>query len=175
VAEETANTTPKASPQQLGAVMSKLVSASIGDIAVVFSRSPAHKHYTYADLEWMILPAVITSQYYVAEVEHKEIGARAPVAVVLWASVSDETHQRLSASPGQKIRLRPDEWKGGEHLWIIDVAGEQQVVAHALHTLVQTQFKETPVRLAVQDAEGRPRVEILQSMLTPKGAGNGAS
>jgi cytolysin-activating lysine-acyltransferase len=92
-----------------------------------------------------------------------------------WASVSDETHHRLSASPGQKMRLRPDEWKSGEHLWIIDVACEQQVIAHALHTLARTQFKETPVRLAVQDAEDRARVEVLQSMLTPKGAGDGAS
>jgi hypothetical protein len=61
------------------------------------------------------------------------------------------------------------------HLWIIDVAGEQQVIAHALHTLVKAQFKKTPVRLAVQDAEGGARVEMLQSMLTPQGAGDGAS
>jgi hypothetical protein len=29
--------------KQLGAGLSKLVSASVGDIAMVFSRSPAHK------------------------------------------------------------------------------------------------------------------------------------
>ena len=40
--------------------MSKLVSASIGDIAVVFSKSAAHKHYTFADLEWMILSDAVT-------------------------------------------------------------------------------------------------------------------
>jgi hypothetical protein len=41
MAEETANTTPEISPPQIGAVASKLVSASTGDIAVVFSRALA--------------------------------------------------------------------------------------------------------------------------------------
>jgi hypothetical protein len=36
-------------PPQIGAVAVNLVSASIGDIAVVFLRSPAHEHYSYAD------------------------------------------------------------------------------------------------------------------------------
>ena len=38
MAEETANTTPEISSPQIGAVASKLVSASTGDIAAVFSR-----------------------------------------------------------------------------------------------------------------------------------------
>lgn len=29
------------------------------------------------------------------------------------------TDQRLSANAGQRIRLRPDEWKSGDHLWIL--------------------------------------------------------
>jgi hemolysin-activating ACP:hemolysin acyltransferase len=45
------------SPQQVGAAVSKLISATVGDVAVVFSRSNAHKHYSLVDLEWMILPA----------------------------------------------------------------------------------------------------------------------
>jgi hypothetical protein len=49
MAEETANTTPEILPPQIGAVAANLVSASIGDIAVVFLRSPAHEHYSYAD------------------------------------------------------------------------------------------------------------------------------
>ena len=100
---------PEFSQQQVGAAVSKMLSATIGDVAVVFSRSAAHKHYSLGDIEWMILPAVVTGQVYVAEVEHKEHGARAPVAVVLWASVSADTDQRLTANAGQKIRLRPDE------------------------------------------------------------------
>jgi hemolysin-activating ACP:hemolysin acyltransferase len=175
VVEETADATPEVSPQQIGAMMSKLVSASIGDIALVFSRSPAHKHYTYADLEWMILPAVFSEQYYVAEFQHKDIGARAPVAAVLWASVSDETDRRLAADPGQKIRLRPDEWKSGEHLWIVDVAGDPRVIVHTLQTLAGTRFKNALVKLAAHDGVGGARVETLQNMLATINEERGAA
>ena len=175
MAEETASTTPEIPPQQIGAVVSKLVSASIGDIAVVFSRSPGHKHYTYADLEWMILPAVLSGQYYVAEFQHTETGARTPVAAVLWASVSDETDRRLAATPGQKIRLRPDEWASGQHLWIVDLAGEPQVIAHALQMLATTRFKDAPVKLAMHDGAGGARVETLQNMLAASNEERGAA
>ena len=50
---------------QVGAGLSNLVSASAGEIAMVFSRSPAHKHFSLADIEWMILPAVVRGQFYV--------------------------------------------------------------------------------------------------------------
>jgi hemolysin-activating ACP:hemolysin acyltransferase len=153
------------SSQQIGGAISKLISASVGDVAVVFSRSASHKHYALADIEWMILPAVMTGQAYIAELQHKEHGARAPVAAVLWASVSAETDQRLSASLTQKLRLRPDEWKSGEILWIIDAAGEPRAIAGALAELAQTQFKDKPVKLIMPDAVGKPHIDDLHALL----------
>jgi hypothetical protein len=41
---------------QVGAALSKLFAASIDDMVVVLSRSPAHRHYSLADIEWMVLP-----------------------------------------------------------------------------------------------------------------------
>jgi hemolysin-activating ACP:hemolysin acyltransferase len=40
----------------VGAAASKLFAASVGDMVVVLSRSPSHKHYSLADIEWMVLP-----------------------------------------------------------------------------------------------------------------------
>jgi len=149
------------SKEAIGAATSKLISASIGDIAVVFSRSHAHKHYTLSDMEWMILPAVVTGQVYVAEAQHKESGARVPIAVVLWARVSDETDQRLSANPGPRIRLRPEEWASGDNIWIVDVAGDPPVIAGALQQLQREIFKEKPLKIKVNDVRTGPRVELL--------------
>ena len=149
-------------PQAVGAAVSKLISATVGEIAVIFSRSPGHKHFTFADLEWMVLPAVLTGQFYVAEMMHKENGARAPVAVVLWASVSAETDKRLSENPGQRPLLRPYEWKGGDQLWIIDLAGEPAAVAGSLKHLTATQFKDRHVNMLLRDPEtGEARVVKL--------------
>lgn len=74
---------PAIPPQAVGAAVSKLISATIGEIAVIFSRSPAHKHHTFADLEWMVLPAVLTGQVYVAEMMHNERGGWFPKLSVL--------------------------------------------------------------------------------------------
>ncbi|NOT72212.1 MAG: toxin-activating lysine-acyltransferase [Hyphomicrobium sp.] len=167
VSQERASDLPGFSPQQVAGAVSKLISATIGDCAVVFSRSTAHKHYSLADIEWMILPAVVTGQVYVAEAQHKESGARAPVAVVLWASVSVETDQRLMANIGQKIRLRPDEWKSGDVLWIIDVAGDPTALAGALRQLAVTVFKDRSVKIVISDGPSQLRVADLHEVNTP--------
>jgi hemolysin-activating ACP:hemolysin acyltransferase len=156
---------PEFSPQQVAGAVSKLISATIGDCAIVFSRSQAHKHYSLGDIEWMILPAVVTGQVYVAEAQHKESGARVPVAVVLWANVSAETDQRLSTNPGQKIRLRPDEWQSGDISWIIDVAGDPTAAMGALQQLAGTVFKDRPTKIVIAGAQGQPRVSGLHDAI----------
>jgi hemolysin-activating ACP:hemolysin acyltransferase len=92
-------------------------------------------------------------------------GPRAPVAAVLWASVSVETDQRLSASLTQKLRLRPEEWKSGEILWIIDAAGEPRAMAGALAELAHKQFKDKAVKLVLPDADGTPHVDELHVLI----------
>lgn len=90
---------------------------------------------------------------------------RAPVAAVLWASVSDDTDQRLSADPGRKIRLRPDEWKSGEHLWIVDVAGEPNAIAGSLKQLAEGPFKGKAVRFVMADGPSAALVALLHDLL----------
>src|SRR5581483_1033147 len=111
---------------QLGAAASKLFSASIGEIVTVISRSPAHKHYALADIEWMILPAIMSGQFYVVEAAHKERGFRVPIAAVTWAFVSEDIDARLREAVGQRVRLRPDEWKSGDIGWLIDAVGQAE-------------------------------------------------
>jgi cytolysin-activating lysine-acyltransferase len=153
------------SPQQVGAAISKILAASIGDLVVVFSRSASHKHYSLADIEWMILPAVFSGQVYIAEIQHSAHGVRAPVAAILWASVSADVHQRLAAGPRQKPHLRPDEWKSGEHLWIIDAAGEASAVAAALARLAATQFKGKTVSVLLPQAQNGGSIHDLHELL----------
>jgi cytolysin-activating lysine-acyltransferase len=152
-------------PAIRGAAASKLVVASVGDIAVVFSRSPAHKHYALADIEWMILPPVLLGQSHVVEAMNKATGARAPIAVVTWAFVSGETDQRLSADLTHRIRLRPDEWKSGNIAWIVDLVGAPAGMRHALQWLKAGPFKDKNLKLVVRDAMGVVRVETLVALM----------
>jgi hemolysin-activating ACP:hemolysin acyltransferase len=152
-------------PARVGAALSKLFAASIGDVVVVLSRSPAHKHYSLADIEWMVMPPVAVGQFYVVEAAEKERGFRAPIAVVTWALVSDEVDARLQGGAGQRVRLRPDEWRSGEVAWLIDAVGDSKALNAALQWLKAGPFKERPLSLIVRDKQGSATVSTLDALL----------
>ena len=148
-----------------GAVMTKLISATIGDCAVVMARSSSHKHYSFADLEWIVLPAVAAGQIYIAEAQHEDQGFRVPVAFVTWAKVSTDVDKRLRDGAQTKVRLQPDEWTSGDTLWLIDMVGDPRGIASALGTLQAGPFKDKTVNVKVRDADGSVRVETLAALV----------
>ena len=148
----------------VGAAISKLISASIGDLVVVMSKSPAHKHYSLADIEWMVLPPVLAGQVYVAEATMTEMGFRAPVAAVTWARVSAEVDAKLREGAGRQIRLRPDEWTSGDIFWLIDIIGDPRGLSVALRWLLDEPFKDRPAYVVVRDAAGVAKVETVQAL-----------
>lgn len=154
------------SKEAIGAATSKLISARIGDIAVVFSRSAKHKHYSLADIEWLVLPAVFSGQFFIAEASNPETGHRAPVAVITWACVSAEVDQRLMESVGGNFRLRPEEWSSGDIYWLIDAAGDPRAIVGALTSLLDGPFKSRDVKVVSSDAQDAPYVEMLRDLTT---------
>jgi hemolysin-activating ACP:hemolysin acyltransferase len=149
----------------VGAAASKLFAASVGDMVVVLSRSPAHKHYFLADIEWMVLPAIAAGQFYIVDVIHKERGVRVPVAAVTWAFVSQEVDARLREGAGQRARLRPDEWKSGDVGWLIDAVGNGNGLDSALQWLKAGPFKERPLNLITRGEQGAPVASTLQALM----------
>ena len=124
-------------------------------VVSVLLRSSHYKHYTLSDLEWLVMPPILTRQ---CAVLHAEAGGLpVPVAVALWASVSPEVDGRLSQNVARPIRLRPDEWRSGEILWLIDVVGSAEASRQLLSRLQQEVFKGRQVKLRQKnDATGWP-------------------
>jgi cytolysin-activating lysine-acyltransferase len=83
----------------------KTVAAILGEIVWLMSQSAEFKHYLIADLEWLVMPPILLRQFRLFYHEGK------PVAVVLYAFVSEEVEQRLDAGAPT---LRPGDWKSGE-------------------------------------------------------------
>jgi hemolysin-activating ACP:hemolysin acyltransferase len=154
----------------VGAAASKLFAASVGEIALVLSRSSAHKHYSLADIEWMVLPPVFAGQFHIVEAAHKERGFRAPIAVVTWAFVSEEVDARFRQGVGQRVRLRPDEWKSGDIGWLIDAVGDGKGLDSALQRLKAGPFKERPLNLITRDKEGAPAASTLEALMAHRAA-----
>jgi hemolysin-activating ACP:hemolysin acyltransferase len=155
-------------PAQVGAAVSKLFAASVGDMVIVLSRSSAHKHYSLADIEWMVMPPVSAGQFYVAEATDKKHGFRAPVAAVTWAFVSEEIDQALQQQAGPMLRLRPDQWNNGTIGWLIDAAGDAVGVRAALQWLVAGPFKERPLKMIVRGTDGAAQVTTLGAVLAQR-------
>jgi hemolysin-activating ACP:hemolysin acyltransferase len=140
-------------------------SLAFAQIVSILMHSPRYRHYTLGDLEWLVLPPLLTGQCSVAEAKSKENGASVPVAVALWASVSAEVDRRLAENLNTPIRLRPDEWRSGDILWLIDAVGDRRVVPGLLKQLADTTLKGREIKVRGRGEDGKVEVKNLQTTL----------
>lgn len=120
---------PKAETADQAQFPSSAGAQLVGQIVGLLTQSQAHRHLFLADLEWLIGPPMALRQFRLFH------DGKQPVAVALWASVSDEVEKELIAG---RPRLRPNEWKSGNNLWLIDlVAPSVSNGSKAAEALVQ--------------------------------------
>ena len=164
VTQEAAAEAPALSEEELRkrAAASKLVSASFGEIVSVLMRSEHYKSYTLQDLEWLVVPAVLSNQFLLAEARAKGNGFTAPVGIVMWASVSAEVDQRLTANIAQPMRLKPEDWRSGDILWLVDAVGPAKLIGSMLQQLHAKVFKGRQVKLRAQGQDGKPAVRTME-------------
>ena len=134
----------------------KLAATNLANAVALFLRSPAHRHYTLADLEWCLLPALALNQFMAAEMKLPD-GQAVPAALVLWARVSAEVDARLSAAPRYPSRLHPNEWQSGDVIWVVDAVGEPKAVQHCIEVLAKTAFQGRQFRM-LNPASPKPSV-----------------
>jgi hemolysin-activating ACP:hemolysin acyltransferase len=144
------------------AAISREFSSRLGEIVGLLMRSRLHRFSMLAELEWMVLPAIAARQVRVVEGVSQETGLVAPVAAILWAAVSPEIDQRLSQAIDLPIRLKPEEWRCGDIVWIVEAVGEPRVVAAALQHLKQNELKDRVVRMRVKGSDGKAAVGRLE-------------
>lgn len=145
--------------------IAKHVAASFGEIVTLLLRSQADRNRPLHDLEWMIVPALMTGQFAVADAQSKETGAVMPVAAVLWAFVSPEVDQRLSNLDDPHPRLAPNEWRSGNVPWVIMAIGDTKIIGGLLQQLAKNVFKEHPAKIRARGQDGKVvvgRLEVAQ-------------
>ncbi len=132
-----------------GASFRPTVSHMLGEIVWLLSQSPLHKHFSIADLDWFVAPAIAHGQYRVFRAGEK------PVGVAFWAYVNEDTNKKLSEGTG---RMRPDEWKGGDILWLVELVApfsnaENKISDAMFADLVNNPFKGKAFRFSKTNAE----------------------
>ena len=92
------------------------VSHLFGEITWLLTQSPLHRHLKLADLEWLVMPALLSRQLYIFRDGDNTIG------VALWGKLSAEAEKKLDKPLMEgKSRLAPEDWTSGENIWLIDL------------------------------------------------------
>lgn len=117
----------------------RMEAASIfGTVAALMIDSPMHQHLFLADMKWLVIPPIHLRQFRIFRRDNH------PFAYVSWAMLSEEAGERLKQG---KHRLRPDEWRSGDQVWIIDLIAPFGGQEDVLKDLKRNVFKDTKVRV----------------------------
>ncbi len=133
----------------------------VGQVCGLMMVSPAHKHLFVADLEWALMPPVLLRQFSMV----RRNGRLA--AFVSWASVSDEVDARLQQGVA---RLKPAEWRSGEHLWIVDVIAPFGTAEEIIEQVREKLFAGKTVKVLTRGAGGGAANEPKAAPAPERGA-----
>jgi cytolysin-activating lysine-acyltransferase len=157
---------------------------SFAQIVAVLMRDPNFRKMPIADLEWLVLPPIMAGQFRLAQAPSplgrgkgqetdketdkeagqeagKEGGVLVPVAVALWARVSDAVDKALAESLDKPMRLRADQWASGDNIWLMAVAGDRRAVPRFLEQLAKTEFAGQRVKMRVRGPDEAVVVRTL--------------
>ena len=142
---------------------SKMTAATFGEMVSLLMRSSHYKHYSLAELEWLLLPPLMHNQFLVVEARSKENGASVPVGLALWARVSEDVNKRLSENLDRPIKLRPDEWQSGEINWLVDMIGDDKMKQPMVQKIKSELPEKSALKFRAMDDKGQVIVKEIIS------------
>ncbi|HFQ16090.1 MAG TPA: toxin-activating lysine-acyltransferase [Rhodobacteraceae bacterium] len=175
MSSSTASPAPETPPAESQKRAAKAPVTLFGEIISVMMSSPGYKHYSLADLEWLVMPAIFNNQFIIAEASAKEGAPPAPVALALWAKVSEEVDAKLSENLERPWRLRPDEWNSGDIVWLLDAIGPSKIINAIVEQLRTTRLAGQSVKLRGRDEKGTLTVATLPPAQPGQTGGDGAA
>ena len=143
---------PQADIEKRAAASQRLL-LSFGQIVSVLARSPQFRTLPLSEIEGLVGPAIMAGQFLVAEALSN--GAVAPVAVALWANVSDEVDRRLSENLEQAIRIEPKDWRSGDIPWLILLAGDRRAITPLLKQFQDGPLKGRAPKMRIKAQDGK--------------------
>lgn len=126
-------------PQQIQLPNFISMESALGAVMLLANRSQSHKHLFITDMEWLVIPPVMLKQFAIFRTQKNE-----PMAFISWASINEETEKRLLTG---NVKLKPQEWKSGDKLYIIDMLSPFGANLEVLKQLKEKQFKNKDVYL----------------------------
>ena len=157
---------PTAMPSGSGPLLSERVSSKNGApasaaIVGLLTRSQPHQSMTVSDIKRGLIAPIMLGQYILAGRSAAEGAGSPPVAVLIWAKVSDAVDQRLTAANSARIELASDEWNSGNIVWLTEAVGDLRLVPQMVARLRSADPTIQAIRVASSQGDGTIAVRTL--------------
>lgn len=126
--------------------------AVFGQVVWLLMNIPLCRHLFLTDLEWMVLPPIMLSQYRLFRDGNRV------VAFAAWAYLSEAAEARLQEP---NARLAPSDWRSGDRLWLVNLFAPFGHQEAALKELEQTALAGKTFRMHRHGADGKRSVEVV--------------
>ncbi|RKF16828.1 toxin-activating lysine-acyltransferase [Roseovarius spongiae] len=112
------------------------IRAGLAEILPLLMLVKRYRHLSLADMEWLVVSPMLQNRIALARLTSEEEGARPALrGFAFWASLDAEAEAKVKeqiAAQVFPIRLRADEWRSGERVWLLDVVAETREIATQL-------------------------------------------
>jgi hemolysin-activating ACP:hemolysin acyltransferase len=146
-------TAAEADTAQRQALAARSRFAGLGEIVGVLMNAPGFKSMPLSEVQKLVMPAVVTGQFRVGQAPLERNGPPVPVAVALWASVSEEVDGRLAQD--QDAVLGTHEWKSGSIPWLVAAAGDPRVLTQMLEHIQTSVLHGQKLKMRTKDSAGK--------------------
>jgi cytolysin-activating lysine-acyltransferase len=147
-------------PEQNAARRADLQKA-LGAAVSLMGISGAHQHLFVADFQWAVLPPLALRQYRLFRNDKDQV-----VGYASWALLNDEAQERVKK---HGFKLRPNEWKSGEHAWLADIVAPFGGAEQMARQLKRQLFKDKPLHTIRPDPQtGKPQIITVEDAPTTK-------
>ena len=132
------------------------IQLSVGQIVLAIMNLPRYKHHALADLSHIILEPLLRDRVAIA---HKSVKAedgsmkvdeQTIAGIAIWATVSDAVDAKIAEQVKAgtfPVRLSPDDWLSGDHVWLLDVVAADRKQATSVLANFRQIAGERPVRI----------------------------
>ncbi len=117
---------------------------AVGPVIMLYLQSAHRRFHFISDLEWLLLPPLISGQ---CKLYMKK---EYPVSYVSWAFLNEEAENHLLKNGG---KLRPEDWKSGDRLWLIDMVAPFGGIENMLNDIRRNEFPDAEIRLVAPDSK----------------------
>jgi cytolysin-activating lysine-acyltransferase len=175
--EEAAGAAPQLDPEVAAKIagLRSHVRESFGKVVMSMMMLPRYRQQTLADLQHLVLEPLIRDRIAIAQRAGEGVQAQDIAGVAIWASVSDETEDRIREQIRGGVwplRLKADDWTSGSNNWLFDVIAPDQratasVIANFRQVVKEGSLKLHPLITRLVDPETLEKMGATRADAAP--------